>query len=584
MGRARLLKLRHTKPAILLLLGLLSLAVLSFDLFNLVYLNKIYPRTSIVGLDFSWLDYSNASTKLSEIKKPTKATFALGNQNFDLSLEDLGIKYDDTQTIKNALLTGRSNNILFDLREMVKGLAWGKNVPLSYSLDRDTFDKAVDNLTTKIEAKSQQPLIDIKNGQISVNPGKDGNILDKESLKSSLFKSIENASDSPVPLTTKTETAHLSDEQVENIRKVASGYLGKKMILKFEDQQFVYSDKEIIDLLNLYTGKPDDKKVEKLASDITKTVNRMPEDARFVFEDGKVKEFNPGKDGIQVDTQGLVEKVTESIIGFGGTAETEIAVTIPVSTSKPQVTTGDVNNMGIKELIGKGESAFRGSVPNRVYNITLASERLNGILIKPGEEFSFLKALGDVNVYTGFKQAYVIKDGKTVLGDGGGVCQVSSTFFRAALASGLPILERHQHSYRVSYYEQDSKLGLDATVFEPSVDLRIKNDTPGYILIQTKLDIPASRLTFEFYGTSDGRKSEISNFRSWDVKDPPPALYIDNPSLPTGTTKQTEHAIKGIKTAFDYKVIRDGEVLQDKSFYSNYRAWQAVYLRGTGGQ
>ena len=164
------------------------------------------------------------------------------------------------------------------------------------------------------------------------------------------------------------------------------------------------------------------------------------------------------------------------------------------------------------------------------------------------------------------------------------MCQASTTFFRAALASGLPILERHQHSYRVSYYEQGTKAGIDAAIYPPEVDLIINNDTPGHILIQVKNDQIKSRLIFEFYGTKDNRIVEIGEPKYWDAKPAPSPLYQDDPTLPIGIEKQIEKAVPGLKTSFTYKVTRNGEVLQNKTFYSNYRAWQAVYLKGTAVQ
>jgi vancomycin resistance protein YoaR len=192
--------------------------------------------------------------------------------------------------------------------------------------------------------------------------------------------------------------------------------------------------------------------------------------------------------------------------------------------------------------------------------------------------------VGDISLATGYQQAYVIRDGRTVLGDGGGVCQVSTTLFRAILAAGLPIVERHAHSYRVGYYEQDSKPGLDATVFAPSADLKFTNDTSAYILIQSQVDKSKMTLEFDLYGTSDERKAELGKVRVWDVSDPPPDLYEDDPTLPAGTVKQVDYKAWGAKAAFDWKVTRGEEVLQERTFYSNYQPWQAVFLRGTAGQ
>jgi len=198
------------------------------------------------------------------------------------------------------------------------------------------------------------------------------------------------------------------------------------------------------------------------------------------------------------------------------------------------------------------------------------------------EIFSFNKSLGDVSADTGFEQAYIIKEGRTVLGDGGGVCQVSTTFFRAALNAGLPILERHAHAYRVHYYEDDLGPGIDATVFDSTADLKIQNNTPAYLLIQSSVDLKKKKLTFEIYGTSDNRQVEMSKVRVWDQVPPPPDLYQDDPTLPAGTIKQVDWKAWGAKASFSYKVARGEEILTEKTFTSNYRPWQAIYLRGTG--
>jgi vancomycin resistance protein YoaR len=144
-----------------------------------------------------------------------------------------------------------------------------------------------------------------------------------------------------------------------------------------------------------------------------------------------------------------------------------------IKTTQPEVSLSDVNRLGIKERIGVGRSEFVGSALLPEFTILcLAASRLNGTLVKPGEEFSFNKAVGEISAATGYQSAYVIKGNRTELGDGGGVCQDSTTVFRAALDAGLPITMRQSHSYRVSYYEQGTKVGIDATVYSPLPDLR----------------------------------------------------------------------------------------------------------------
>jgi vancomycin resistance protein YoaR len=311
-------------------------------------------------------------------------------------------------------------------------------------------------------------------------------------------------------------------------------------------------------------------------------VNVPPENALFEFNQGKVTQFKPATPGKRLNkavAQAQIERLFPEI----PYANTPIfRIHLPVDHIQPDVATDETNNFGIRERIGTGYSQFSGSIPGRIHNIVLSAKKMHGVLVPPGEVISYNKLMGDISQATGWKTAYIIKDGRTVLGDGGGVCQGSTTLFRAALNAGLPIVERQPHAYRVHFYEDGGfKPGLDATVFAPSVDLKIQNDTPGHILIQAYADLNNFTLTVDLYGTSDGRKADILNHQILSQTPPPPPLYIDDPTLPKGVTKQVDWSAWGAKTVFTYKVIRGKEVLQNRQFVSNFRPWQAVYLVGT---
>jgi len=301
-----------------------------------------------------------------------------------------------------------------------------------------------------------------------------------------------------------------------------------------------------------------------------------PKDAIFIFEDNKVQEFRPETVGTRID----IPKFNE-VLGKALYDPENISIGIDLILSCPKITTGDINNLGIKELIGSGKSQFAHSIPGRVFNVNLASLRINGALVAPGEEFSFNESVGEISRETGYQSAYIISGGKTVLGDGGGVCQVSTTVFRAALNAGLPITERKAHAYRVGYYEQDSKPGIDATVYNPTADLKFRNDTDNHILIQTTVDTKNMKMKVDIFGTNDGRKSVIGEPRISGQQSPPATMYIDDPTLSKGTTKQVDWSAWGAKVSFDYRVEKDGETVFEKTFYSNYQPWQAVYLVGT---
>ena len=353
-----------------------------------------------------------------------------------------------------------------------------------------------------------------------------------------------------------------SDNFLSNVSIVFQAYLNGLNL----QMSYRYSEEKLYEILAPYIEK----------------VNKDPIDALFTFRDGKVTAFKPSEEGRMVDIDDVKKNLNyqfEKILSKQKTQK--IIIPIAVRILSPKVTTDKANNLGIKELIGVGESLFRGSIQNRIYNINLAASRFQGVLIAPGEVFSFNKILGDVSSFTGYKQAYIIQNGKTILGDGGGVCQVSTTFFRALLNAGLPIVERNQHSYRVGYYEQDSPPGLDATIYVPSVDLKFKNDTNEYILVQTQINQETQQLSIFLYGALDGRVVNISQPIITNRIPAPADLYQDDPTLPKGTIKQVDFKAEGSKVTFTREVTKNGKRIIFDNFISNYAPWQSVFLRGT---
>lgn len=327
--------------------------------------------------------------------------------------------------------------------------------------------------------------------------------------------------------------------------------------------------------------KYSEKKLEETYTQLKQKIDIKPVDPLFNFENNRVVSFRLGSDGRTIDEDTLSEVIlSQSRSALLSEKPQTVAIAIPTRTVPSAVAEDKAADMGIREKVGEGTSRFIGSIENRIYNISLAATRLNGTIIKPGETFSFNKAVGDISVFNGYRQAYVISGGKTVLGDGGGVCQVSTTLFRAAINAGLPIVERNPHAYRVSYYEAESGPGVDAAIYTPNVDLKFKNDTEKSLLIQTYIDLETQRLTFALYGTKDDRQVSVSKPVVVSETPAPEPSYQDDPNLPKGEVKQVDFAASGANVYFTRTVTKDGETKTDK-FSSNYRPWQAVYLRGT---
>ena len=228
--------------------------------------------------------------------------------------------------------------------------------------------------------------------------------------------------------------------------------------------------------------------------------------------------------------------------------------------------------------MGRGETSFQGSSEGRAQNIETAAARFPGVVVLPEETFSFNSYLGSVSEAHGFEESWVIFGDRTVLGPGGGVCQVSTTCFRAAFFGGFPIVERWPHAYRVGWYEPP--LGLDAAIFSPSVDLKFTNDTKHAILIQTHADRVDGTLVFEFYGTGTGRTVEMEEPVISDKVEPPDPVREVNPSLPPGTEKLVERSREGLDVTV-YRIVRepDGSVKREE-FFSRFQPWPARYEVG----
>lgn len=551
--------------------------------FNFYFMNKVFPGTSMAGINLSGLNKTQAyNLIIKKVVLPEEINIIANDKVFDISLNDINFSYDIDSSIEEALKRYRENNAVNILIYRNISFFYKTNYGLKFNYDKQKLDEYLEILSSQVMVNAKYPEVNLLDGKISINKGTEGNLVDKEKFKKDFEDKMAFLSIQPITIAFYTIDPTLNEEEVNLLQKRAESLIGKQINLSFEDNILILKDEDLIKFIDKNSDFELDKIKKYINSDISPKVNREPQNAIFSIDKEKVVEFKPAKDGVKVKTEELADLIYKNLTSLENESVKSIDVAIGVDTARAKITNSEVNNLGINELLGKGTSKFKGSIASRIHNISLASSKINGELIAPGETFSFNEVVGDISMYTGYKQAYIIKDGKTILGDGGGVCQVSTTVFRAALNSGLPILERHSHSYRVYYYEQDSPPGLDATVFSPTSDLKILNNTPAHILLQVKVDEINKSLSIEFYGTKDSRIITLEKPKILSPVPPPDDLYTDDPSIPAGVIKQIEHRAWGSKVSFYYKIEYNGEVIFEKTFISNYRPWQAVYLRGTG--
>lgn len=303
-------------------------------------------------------------------------------------------------------------------------------------------------------------------------------------------------------------------------------------------------------------------------------LEQAPENVRIWREsEGKIQFEGRGNDGRAIERERLLSMLNVSI----GALDSEITVPLKVVPPKVEVSP-ELQELGIRELISVGHTRFAGSPVNRMHNIRTGISKFNGLIIAPGEIFSFNKNLGEVDASTGYRKELVIKPEGTIPEFGGGLCQVSTTMFRAAYLAGLPVKERAPHSYIVTYYSQVGGHGFDATVYPPTRDLKFLNDTQNTILVQSYAE--GVDAYFKFYGTSDGRGVTmegpyISNRRSA----PTEIVEVPDPTLPEGERKQVEKPHSGFDTLWYRNITKNGATVKEE-LVSRYRAVPAKFLVG----
>ncbi|OGD61839.1 hypothetical protein A2160_00915 [Candidatus Beckwithbacteria bacterium RBG_13_42_9] len=580
-------KKTKAKPSwIVILLILLTLLPADLTLaYAFVFRDKIYPNVHILDQNLGGYTPAQAQEQLKPLLRRTPTTISLihDQQNWQIDLKDLGLIYDLSAASQEAYQFGRDDSLPNNLLKRWQLVYQPQNLPMMVNFDQRIWEITTATIAAQINQPTTPPTITIVNNNqerhAQVKNGQPGKQLDSVALIKTLKQSLSELNHQSITLPVTPILPQISQAQAEVTRQRAELLLNKSILLEGAGQEWALNDEALINFLG-FTNNLNEAKIASWTAQLATSLDHPAQNALFRFENGKVTEFKPATDGHRLDQKQTIKQIIQAIETIEKGSEPKATVELVVQTIKPEITTQQVNNLGIKELIGKGESFFAGSIAGRINNINLASQKISGTLIAPGETFSFNQAVGEIDQAHGFQQAYIIKEGRTVLGDGGGVCQVSTTLFRAVLNAGLPIEERRAHAYRVGYYEQNSPVGLDATVFSPTDDFKFKNDTSAHILIQTNFNPNQAKLTFELYGTSDGRKVTISVTRIWDQAPPPPDLYQDDPTLPNGTIKQVDWSAWGAKAAFDWKVVRNGETLQERTFYSVYRPWQAVFLRG----
>lgn len=561
---------------------LLAGVFIVFSLYHLAYAKRIIPGVYIGTTKLSGLTQQQAKAELEKtILTNTKTlSIAVDNKAYEVTPQDLKLEYDIESTINKAVAVGREDSLYINTKKKLAGLIKPIRVVAQYNYNKAFLYSVTSQIKidSDVLAKDAEFIISTDNIGLSIVPETLGKSVSEQEIHDKIKNSLDALDFSTKTIEVKEDLPQIRQTDLQRIQPELEKVVLKDVTLNANGRKYIIQPQDLIKLLEIQ--KEANNVVIKLHRDnfnsyqniIAKQINQLPIGEVTETDGSRVTSFQIIKNGLQIDDKEFSKAFKKAL--FEGKHELDIPMIEIKSTDNGR-------EYGIFTLLGTGISKFVGSAQPRIQNLTLAAQRTSGILVPPDETYSFNNSIGEISAATGYATAYIISQGRTVLGEGGGVCQTSTTLFRAVLNAGLPVVSRYPHAYRVSYYEQDSPVGLDASVYQPSLDFKFKNDTANYILVQASWDLGTSTLQFDIYGTPDGREVEISEPTVSNVSAPPAPLYQDDPSLPKGTTKQVDFSAWGATVEIKRKVTRNNDVLTEDTFKTVYQPWRAVYLVGT---
>jgi vancomycin resistance protein YoaR len=554
--------------------------------YQFVFDGRIFPGITMAGVDLTSMTPDEASSALQQhLTYPTsgRVVFRHGDQVWVATPAELGMVFDAGTSIQQAYEVGRKNGFIKDLAGQLNAWQGGMTLKPIISFNEQV---AYDYLQ-KIAAQIDQPVVETDlhlNGiDVIYTQGQVGRLLNVDATLAALRTQLSTFRDGEVQLDVEEQSPMVLEAaaQAATLRQIVSSPL----TLTVSNAQpgdpgpWLIDPATLAGMLGLVPVKTDASwkyevavdahGLDQVLGEIAPLLNQDPVNARFTFDD------NPGTNTRQLllETPAKVGRklnITATIAAIQtGLLAGEHTIPLTLDTAPPEV--GDnatAESLGITGLVRAETSYFRGSVQARMQNIETAAARFHGLLIPPYSTFSMAAALGDVSLENGYAEGLIIYNGLSITGVGGGVCQVSTTLFRTAYYGGYPIVERHEHAYRVYYYEESAHgtdpglAGLDATVYVPLVDLKFTNDRPYWLLMETYFNGSNQSLTWKFYSGDDGRTVDVQNLGLRNVTPAPDPVFEENPALQPGEISQADWWVTdGADITVMRTIYRDGKQL-----------------------
>lgn len=584
--------------ASIVLSSLLVAIFLAIVLYQIVFLERIFAGVRALGVELGGMTRSQAFAALtasSDSYLNFPVVLRHDGKTWVASAQQAGAVVDISRVVADAYAFGRQGNLIGNILEQLGALLFGAEVHPVTRYDSGPANALLVEIARQINRPARDAELIIQPDlTVLALPAQNGLSVDIDATRYLIHQRALSRDLTPVDLVVHETSPTIIEIEpaYQIVQTLLSEPLVLSVILPDRRVERIIPPPELVSMLLVQekvlngTGRVvvafDLDKWKSRLGDLADEVDRAPTDARFQVDpqSGAVSVLQPSQSGYTLDVEQSLALIAELIDRPVHHLE------LPVHVIPPAVRSDALNEMGFTDIVAEATTTFKGSSEARIRNIQVAASKFHGIVVPPGALFSFNEYLGPITAEQGYERSLIIWGDRTAVGIGGGICQVSTTVFRAAFFGGFEIVERWAHGYRVSWYEIEFGPGLDATIYAPSIDFKFRNDTEHFLLIQSYVDREAGTLTFRFYGTPTHRQVTVEGPLVEDVTSPGAPEYQQDPHLPKGTVKQVEWPSEGAKVTVRRTVTQNGLVIHQDEFVSHYRPWRAVYLVGTdeGGQ
>ena len=537
------------------------------------YGGQVYPGAAVLNLNLGGLTREEAIARLHDhlaAYEQRAATFHFESNIWTVTLADIGGEVDYDATVDLAMEHGRAT--------------WGDRYSAFFAEDGSApielvVDWQPEKARTYLESIAPAIDIDARNARLFRNEGEirmvdseEGRELDREAAIEAIDAAVQARAFTEIELTTYLVEPEVSSAELEPFKTQAIQLIGEQVVLKHGELNYPISAEQLAQALIIDdTNQPkiDPSNIVDRLDAIAADVYVRPKNVMLGWDSG-LYVVREDVDGLEMDREAAEELIIELA------QSDERSADLPTRAAKARARADNLDELGLETHLAYGSSSFAGSSWERATNVGVAANNISFKLVGPGETFSYNDLQGAITEDTGFVAGQIISGDWTATDIGGGVCQVSTTVFRAAARAGFRFSEWHPHTWRLGFYEIDgSPPGFDAAIYQPNgpgqmtLDLSFTNTLDSWLLLM--MVVSGDTVTAHFYGKDPGWTVEFGNVWVSDPIQPGEPVERVNTSLARGERKWVSGSAPGYQVVLPRTVTAaDGTVISDGTFVSNY--------------